>query len=157
MSNTVSENAKFNVSRSSSGNDDDGGKIVIDDYINGAVLPLKPEQDIYEAAKFLSKEKITGAPVLDADKKLIGFLSEKDCLKHAFDAKYNSLPPGTVQDYMSKKLIVVQSGTDLFEVVELFIRHHFQAYPVLKGEQYIGIIQRASVLKAVQKIKDKVW
>ena len=91
MSNTVSENAKFNVSRSSSGNDDDG-KIVIDDYINGAVLPLKPGQDIYEAAKFLSKEKITGAPVLDEDKKLIGFLSEKDCLKHAFDAKYNSLP-----------------------------------------------------------------
>ena len=58
---------------------------------------------------------------------------------------------------MSKKLIVVQSGADLFEVVELFIRHHFQAYPVMKGDQYIGIIQRASVLKAVQKIKDKVW
>ena len=43
MSNTVSENAKFNVSRSSSGGDDDG-KIAIDDYINGAVLPLKPDQ-----------------------------------------------------------------------------------------------------------------
>ena len=155
MSNTVSENAKFNVSRSGGGDDD--GKISIDDYINGAVLPLKPDQDIYEAAKFLSKEKLTGAPVLDEDKSLIGFLSEKDCLKHAFDAKYNSLPPGTVKDYMSRSLIVVQSSADLFEVVELFIRHHFQAYPVLNGEKYIGIIQRSSVLKAVQKIKDKVW
>ena len=156
MSNTVSENAKFNVSRSSSGGDDDG-KIAIDDYINGAVLPLKPDQDIYDAAKFLSKEKLTGAPVLDEDKSLIGFLSEKDCLKHAFDAKYNSLPPGTVKDYMSRNLIVVQAEADLFEVVELFIRHHFQAYPVLNGDKYVGIIQRASVLKAVQKIKDKVW
>ena len=156
MSNTVSENAKFNVSGPPSGGDD-SGKIPIDDYINGAVVPLKPDQDIYDAAKYLSKEKLTGAPVLDEDKKLIGFLSEKDCLKHAFDAKYNSLPPGRVKDYMSRNLIVVQSGTDLFEVVELFIKHHFQAYPVLKGDQYIGIVQRANVLKAVQKIKDKVW
>ena len=35
--------------------------------------------------------------------------------------------PGTVKDYMSKKLIVVQSGADLFEVVELFAKAPFSS------------------------------
>ena len=115
-------------------------------------LTLRPQQDIYQAMELLNREiNCHGAPVLDGEGRLLGLLSEKDCLKHAFDAKYNSLPPGKVKDYMSTNLIVLSEDTDLFEVVDLFIKNNYQSYPVIKDGFYKGIVKRSKILKELQK------
>ena len=115
-------------------------------------LTLNPQQDIYQAMELLNREEnCHGAPVLDNEGRLLGLLSEKDCLKHAFDSKYNSLPPGKVKDYMSTNLIVLSENTDLFDVVDLFIKNNYQSYPVIKDGFYIGIIKRSKILNVLHR------
>ena len=127
-------------------------KFPIKNIIEKKSLTLKPQQDIYSAMELLNKEIDShGAPVLDEEGRLIGILSEKDCLKHAFDAKYNSLPPGKVRDYMSTNLIVLSEETDLYEVVDLFINNNYQSYPVIKDGFYRGMIKRSKILKEIHK------
>jgi predicted transcriptional regulator len=153
---TVSENAKFNVSTKHKKEDKD--HISVDGYVNKSVVPFPPEMCIYEAAKKLMKKGWTGAPVLNEKKEMVGFLSAKDILQHAYDAKYNSLPPGTVEDYMTKDLTVVAKGTEIYDVIDLFIKNSFQSYPVVNEDgNYAGVVNRSDVLKAVCDIKDKVW
>ena len=124
----------------------------IQNIIEKKGLTLKPHQDIYKAMELLNKEiESHGAPVLDEEGRLLGLLSEKDCLKHAFDAKYNSLPPGKVKDYMSTNLIVLSEETDLFDVIELFILNNYQSYPVIRDGFYKGMIKRSKILKELHK------
>ena len=125
----------------------------IQDIIEKKNLTLNPDQDIYKAMELLNKESEShGAPVLDKEGRLLGLLSEKDCLKHAFDAKYNSLPPGKVRDYMSTNLIVLSEETDLFDVIELFILNNYQSYPVIRDGFYKGMIKRSKILKEIQRV-----
>ena len=153
---TVSENAKFNVSGKHKKEDKD--HIAVDKYVNKSVVPFPPDMDIYEAAKKLIKKNWTGAPVVDGERKMVGFLSAKDILQHAYEAKYNSLPPGTIEDYMSKDLILVNEGAEIYDVIELFIKNPYQSYPVVsENGEYAGVVNRSDVLKAVCDIKDKVW
>ena len=42
---------------------------------------LSPDMDIYVAMKQLLKRRLTGAPVVDENRVLIGMLTERDCLK----------------------------------------------------------------------------
>lgn len=158
MSDTVSENAKFNVSKTPDKKTSSTSiKVLVDDYIHKALVPLDPEMDILDAAKLLLKKGLTGLPVIDELNNLVGFLSEKDVLKHAYEAKYNSLPGGTVKKYMTTKLITVELGTEIFDVLNLFIKNQYQVYPVVKQGKFVGIIQRTMALKAILDMKDEIW
>jgi predicted transcriptional regulator len=65
------------------------------------------------------------------------------------------MPPGKVKDYMSKDLTVLSLGAELYEVIGLFIKNNFQAYPVMKGGLYYGLLKRSRVLEAVQKNRSR--
>lgn len=118
-------------------------------------ISLQPEQDIYQAMEFLNtKKRPHGAIVLDKQQKMVGILTEKDCLRHYFDAKYNSMPPGKVKDYMSKKVVAIPLETDIYKVVELFIKNDFHSYPVTKDGLYYGFIKRTKVFQAIQKMEE---
>ena len=159
MSDTVSENAKFNVTKNleKKTSTTEIQHFLVDDYINKSIVPIDHDMDIFEAAKILIKKKISGIPIVDEDKNLLGFLSEKDVLKHAYSSKYESMPPGTVKDYMTTELITVELGTEIFDVLELFIKHPFQIYPVIHEGKFVGVIQRSMALRAVCDLKDKIW
>ena len=53
---------------------------VVRDYMAGKLLTLRSDTEILDAVAFLVKHKISGAPVVDNDKHLLGVISEKDCL-----------------------------------------------------------------------------
>ena len=62
---------------------------------------LSPDTDIYVAMKQLLKRKLTGAPVVDEKRTLVGMLTERDCLKVLVAGAVDGLPSGTVSDYMT--------------------------------------------------------
>lgn len=159
MSDTVSENAKFNATKTHQKKSGTEETVIplVDDYINKAFVPLDPEMDVFEAAQVLIKKGFTGLPVIDESKNLIGFLSEKDVLKHAYASKYGGLPPGKVSDFMTTNIITVSLGTEIYEVWDLFINNNFQIYPVTHEGKLVGVIQRQMALKAVLKMKDLIW
>ena len=112
------------------------------------VVTLKPEQDIYEAMKLLLEHKISGAPVVDEHCKLLGILSEKDCLKVISKSAFTNerRPPGLVADYMSKEVVTCNVHDDLFIICDRFFEHSFRRLPVVEEGVLIGLISRRDVL-----------
>jgi CBS domain-containing protein len=127
-------------------------KVLISDAIH-----FFPETNIVDAASVLSRSKITGAAVIDHEKNLLGYISEKDCLESMFVNSYDPTYLGTVKQYMSTDLINVTLGDNIYAIIDLFIRNPFQAYPVKnKDGAFLGVIRRSNILKLLIDIQSNV-
>ena len=93
----------------------------ISDIMEGKFAFVESETTVLEAAKILLTHKVSGAPVIGENKELLGFLSEKDCLKFIFEMKYYNGSPLTVGQHMSKGIISLDSKDTIFHALELFL------------------------------------
>ena len=66
------------------------------------VFALRPEQDVMEALEGLIHRGYSGAPVTDESGRLVGVLSEQDCLRVMSGAAFHATPEGHVCDNMSR-------------------------------------------------------
>ncbi len=107
------------------------------------------DQPIREVASFLAKKGITGLPVVNSQGEIVGFISEKDCLKNIFEAKLNRMPLGKVKDYMSKEVLCIYTKKSFTEVLSYFSTKAFHVYPVTNNGKYIGLLKRKDVLKFI--------
>ncbi|HOO09309.1 MAG TPA: CBS domain-containing protein [Cyclobacteriaceae bacterium] len=80
----------------------------------GDLVTFSPGQTIQEVIDIIVDKKISGAPVLDEAGKLIGMLSEKDCLKIITDQD-NEQPVDArkVSDYMTADVKTVPPDSDV--------------------------------------------
>ena len=53
----------------------------VQDIMVKSTVHLSPDMDAYEAVDLVSAKKIAGVPVVDAEDRLVGFVTEKDCLR----------------------------------------------------------------------------
>lgn len=126
--------------------------LVVKDYMVSAMITLKPDVDIVEAAQTLQEYRLSGAPVVDDHSRLIGYLSEKDCLHTVLSAVYNQDYGDLVSDRMSKDLRTVHPSDNITDVAERFLKDGIRMYPVLDKDVLVGMISRQSVLKAFCQI-----
>jgi CBS domain-containing protein len=122
----------------------------VSDYMTTNLVTFAPDMDIHQAIKTLLQHRISGAPVLDDQGKLVGMLTKKDCLKTAFSASYHKEWSGRVSEYMTADVETVDAGTDLVEAIERFLKSDFQRFPVTRGDGgLVGIVSRHDVLRAL--------
>lgn len=126
--------------------------ITVRDLMNKSLVTLKPDMDMEKAIGVLLKNRVSGATVVDGERKVVGVLSEKDCLRIYASGAYNSLPNRRVADYMSKEVFTVDPEADLFRVAELFLKHHFRRLPVIEEGVLIGQISRRDVLAGSREL-----
>lgn len=127
-------------------------------YMATRLITFTPETDIREAMDVLIKKKITGAPVLDANKQLVGMLSEVDCLKTLLEGPYNKEPSqkGTVQDFMSKSVKTINASKNILDAAYEFVHAGYKRLPVLENGKLIGQISRSDILRAIQSIRPTI-
>lgn len=126
---------------------------VVNDIMATRLVTLSPAMSIQEAIALLLKQQVSGAPVVDAEQKLVGVLSEKDCLRIYANGAYNNLPGGVVEQYMSTELTTTVADADLFSVADVFIKSSFRRLPVLDEEgRLVGQISRRDVLEGSRQV-----
>ena len=120
---------------------------------------FKPDQSIQEAIAIILEKRISGAPVLDEHRHLVGNLSEKDCLKIILDQAYHNLPVEgrKVSDYMSTKVFTFSPTTNVVEAAIEFLNSPIRRYAVVRNGTLIGEISRREILRAAQNIKSTTW
>lgn len=128
-------------------------------YMATDLITFSPDQDIQEAIDILLEKKISGAPVLDEHRHLVGILSEKDCLRIILESAYYDMPPesGKVSDYMSHTVTTIMADRDILEVANLFLNSTHRRFPVIDKGRVIGQISRKDILKAAKDIKATTW
>ena len=125
--------------------------MLVNDYMSRNVVTLNPDTEILRAAHALISHDSSGAPVLDSHGRLVGILTERDCMHVAMQADYHGIPGGLVEDHMSKNPVSVEPGESILEVARLFINGRFHRYPVVDNGRLIGVISRRDVMRAMAK------
>ena len=119
------------------------------------IVTFKPDQPIQDVIATIIEKKIAGAPVLDDEHRLVGMISEKDCLRLIVDQAYYNLPPETrrVSDYMTPKVQTLSPKTTVLEAAVEFINSPIRRFPVVENGMLIGQVSRRHILRAAQDMK----
>jgi len=122
------------------------------------LITFRPETDIDDAMASILKHKISGAPVVDGTGKLVGMLSESDCIKTILEGPYNNLPGGNgkVESYMSRNVITIDADKTILDLAYQFLNTNFRRFPVIDKGRLVGQISRSDILKAIKKVKPKL-
>ncbi len=126
--------------------------IAVRDHMATSLVTFTPEMGVFEAIRTLLKNKITGAPVLDGEGRLVGAFSEMDCLHVVLDAAYHEEMGGKVGEYMNTDIETVAPDASVIEVAERFQKSRLRHFPVIDGDQLVGLISRVDILRALVSI-----
>ncbi|MBL6737045.1 MAG: CBS domain-containing protein [Litoricola sp.] len=125
--------------------------ILVDDFMTTHLATAKPEMDLLALVDLLLIQGISGAPVVDQDGKLVGMISEQDCLRKILVGTYQGDIGGRVEDAMTSPVETVKMGASIVEVAEQMLMTNRRRFPVVDLEGRLkGQISRRDLLKAVR-------
>jgi len=122
------------------------------DHLNRHPVTFNPDMTLEAAVDVLAASGQIGGPVLDSQQKVIGFLSEQDCLSRMLVASYHDQISAYVNDVMHKDVITVKPDTGIIELAQLMLQQKPKLYPVVDDNNVLlGVISRSSVLRAIDQ------
>ncbi len=119
-------------------------------YMDKWVHTLTPDTDIHSGVAMLLSRHITGAPVVDEDQRVVGILTEKDCLRLLTMGDHSGELEGLVAEYMTTDVTTVPPEMDIYFAAGVFLNHHFRRLPVVEDGKLIGAITRFDILRAIR-------
>lgn len=140
--------------------------IPVSDLMTRDVVTIKPDADLKEAARRLSGLRISGMPVVDADNRVLGIISEadilslagvkkghtfKDVLRHVLGAPLPVRKKGnTVGEIMSSPAITTNPDRDVRAVAAILDEKRIKRLPVIdENDRLVGVIARADIVRAM--------
>ncbi len=128
----------------------------IRDIMAKILITFTPETNALTAIQTLLKNKISGAPVVDADDNLVGILSEKDCMRTIMESSYHDEMGALVSELMSSDVETINEDASIFDVAGKFLNSRFRRFPVMDSDdQLVGQISRRDILRAIDKMRGK--
>ena len=127
----------------------------IKEFMAKQLITFQSDTPIETAMESFLENKISGAPVLDDQGKLVGVLSEKDCMRTLFESSYYNNLGGFVREYMSTDLKTINIYDTLSNVADEFIKSRFRRFPVMEGDKLVGQISRRDILRAIVKLSNE--
>jgi CBS domain-containing protein len=116
------------------------------------VVTVKENTPIYDAMNLLIKHAISGLPVVDDEKKLIGVITEKDMIQILTDESIK--PTQTVGEFMTREVKSFRPDTSPVEMAEFFSINPLRRAPVIDDEgTLIGVIARRDILSLILEIR----
>jgi len=137
------------------------------DVMTTNVVTVGPATSVQEVAKILSERNISGVPVVDAENRLVGIVSEGDLLHRVetgterrvqrrrrswwldqFDADEE-----LARNYvMTREVVTVGDTTDLAEIANLLETKRIKRVPVVRDGKLVGIVSRANLVRALAAV-----
>jgi CBS domain-containing membrane protein len=133
-------------------------------------LTVHPQTLLTEAAHLMVSERISGLPVVDADERLVGIITEADFLRalgvpthqphHTLWQTLESLfshlahhgdqeaPEAPVTEHMVKNVICVSPEQDLHDVIGVMKRNNVKRVVVCdSGRRVLGMVTRSDLVR----------
>ena len=112
---------------------------------NGVItnpLFLHPDNFVYEAEALMHKFRISGVPICDENKKLVGIITNRDM---RFMVDFNV----KISEVMTKEnLVTAPVGTDLAQAQEILRNHRIEKLPIVDEK---GILRGLITIKDIEK------
>jgi CBS domain-containing protein len=144
------------------------------DVMTTNVVTVDPDTSVREVATLLSERGISGVPVIDAQGRLVGIVSEGDLLHRVetgterrvrqrrrswwldrigpdeeLARDYVKSHGRTAKDVMTRSVISVTDTTELAEIATLLETKRIKRVPVVRDGRLVGIVSRANLVRAL--------
>jgi CBS domain-containing protein len=113
----------------------------------GRVFSVKPDASVLDALRVMA-EKNTGAVMVVQQDKVIGILSERDCVRK-LDLNGRTAKDTLVKDIMTGDVLYVDAGQSVEECMAVMIEKNIRHLPVYENGKLLGIMSVRDVLKEV--------
>lgn len=118
------------------------------DIMTKKVITISQDATLADVGELLGAKGISGMPVVNADEKVIGIITEKDLLNFAF--KYScSFQNTTVKEAMTENIVSFTSDTDIDKISLCFSENNFRRVPIIDEGKLVGIISRGDIIRSL--------
>jgi CBS domain-containing protein len=136
------------------------------DVMTTNVVTVSPETRVEQIAALLLERRISGVPVVNADGRLVGIVTEGDLMRRpemgterhrgwwlrffgderARAEEYARAHGSRAEQVMTRNVITVTEETPVNEIARLLEEHHIKRVPVVRDGRVVGIVSRANLL-----------
>lgn len=145
-----------------------GGKIRVGDLMSAEVITVTPDAYACEVADIVTRNRIHLVPVVSAENKLVGVVTERDLLQgfvspsvrfldimvyleqpHSLEVMRERASGIKVSAIMTSRVKSVTEDTSLGKVIALVLENNLHQIPVVKEEEVIGLVSRSDIIRAI--------
>ena len=120
--------------------------IKVGDVMWNHIEPIRCGTPLTKVVKALLENHVTGLPVVDAERQVLGFVSEQDCIHALLVSNYHSEGEPIVDDVMVKEPQTITAEMALVDVAQNLGHGKPKVYPVTDHGRLIGIVTRSAIL-----------
>lgn len=111
------------------------------------VYSVAPDANVLQALKVMAEHN-TGAVLVMKSEKVIGILSERDCVRK-LDLAGKTAEATRVEEIMTGDVLYVEASQSLDECMAVMIDRNIRHLPVYENGKLLGVISVRDVLKEV--------
>ncbi len=116
------------------------------DIMTATVMAIPPDKKISHAKEIMNIKRISGLPVVDGKRHLIGIVTVEDII-HALEFNRLGEP---VRNMMTRNVVTIGVNDNLADIVSKFKTYRFGRFPVVDSDNVLcGIISRNDILNGV--------
>jgi CBS-domain-containing membrane protein len=142
------------------------------DIMTRDVITINCAASVRELSRLLSENRITGIPVVDDDKRLVGMISMRDLIREemrtvGINSEYQDVyelfssalnleeTEGVsarhvwVEEIMSKTLFTAVESTPVRELCAIMTKNNVHRVPILSGEKIVGLVTATDIIRAL--------
>lgn len=145
--------------------------LCVADIMTSPVIGIEPGASVADAARLMLGSRISGLPVIDGSKGLVGVVTEGDFLRRGELGTTRKRPrwlefflsaDGMANDYvhthgrkvkevMTTHVVTIAPDATLDELVTLMASHRIKRVPVVRDGKLVGVVARADLMRALMK------
>lgn len=131
-------------------------QLLVRDIMSVRPVSVTAEMPLRDAAVLLTRRGLTALPVVDADARLIGLLSDKELMRHLLTSYLQGStagkaadggPPKLVRDVMTRQVLCVSPEQPLADVASLMANKDVDRVPVVREGQLVGFLTRGDIVR----------
>ena len=133
-------------------------ELTVRDLMTESPRTTSPDVSVRDAARDMLLAGLSALPVVDADGRMLGLLSERELMRHlmttallaASAARFT--PPGshgrrTVRDVMTRQVLCVAPEQSIAEVASLMTNKDVERVPVVREGRLVGFLTRGDIVR----------
>jgi CBS domain-containing protein len=151
-------------------------ELTVREIMQSDVITVGPETKVRELAEILAEHKISGVPVVDETRHVIGMVSEADVILQdadlhfpyyiqflesvifleslsRFGERFKKAFGYKVADIMSKEVVSISPDESVRDAATMMAGQKVNRLPVVDGRILVGIVTRGDIVRAIAESK----
>ncbi len=120
-------------------------RILVSDVMTRTPITTPPNTNLLECAKKMVRKRV-GSLLLTDNKRLVGFISEKDILWALIKKSRADLSKIKAIEISPKKIAIIKPTNTIKEAIEKMKRLKFERLPVINNNELVGMLTAKDIL-----------